>query len=98
MREEDSKQVKPILIFYISISGIRSEDIENFISKISKRIMPNMDAEAIIIPIDGQTRVECINPVYITNGDLIKTHERLLAELHEHINYQIDKLKNKTNE
>lgn len=97
-KEENSKQVKPILVFYISITGIRSEDIDTFMSKISTRIMPNMDAEAIIIPVDGATRIECINPVYITSGDLIKTHERLMAELHEHLNYQINELKNNKNE
>ena len=95
--QEQLKQHKPILVFYISITGIRSEDIESFMGRVSKKIVPNIDAEAIIIPVEGQTRVECINPVYIRDTELIKKHERLMAELHEHITYNIE-LTKKENE
>ena len=98
IQEELVKYSKPILVFYLSITGIRSEDVEQYVAEISKKIMPNIDAEAIVLAVDGETRVECINPVYILNDDLIKKHERLMAELHEHINYHIDKTKNKENE
>ena len=96
--EQNSNYHKLILVFYLSISGIRSEDIDEFMHKVSERIIPNIDAEVIILPVDGATRVECINPQYITDSDLIKKHERLIAELHEHLNYQIKELKEKKNE
>lgn len=91
-QQEDSKQHNLILIYYISINGIRSADLEEFIDKIkSKIILSTIEAEFIIIPVDGETRIECINPVYITNGDLIKKHERLMSELHEHLNNELKK-------
>lgn len=86
--EEDKKK---ILVFYIDVRMVDVEDIGEFMSKIGENIVPeNIEAEAIMIPIYGDTRVECIDPVYVKDRNLIKKHERLMAELHEHINNQIN--------
>jgi hypothetical protein len=85
--EEDKK----ILVFYIDVRMLETEDIPKFMENLSKRIVPeNINAEGIMIPVYGETKVECINPVYIKDEELIKKHERLMSELHEHINNQLN--------
>ncbi|MFW5847644.1 MAG: hypothetical protein ACOCVF_01815, partial [bacterium] len=82
---------KLILVYYISVDGIRTEDIQDYMKSVSDRIAArSLDvAEIIFIPIHGETRVECINPLYITEEELIRKHRLLMDELHEHVNYQI---------
>jgi hypothetical protein len=82
---------KTILVFYVDVRMIEGEEIEEFISKISTRVYSQLiDTQSIFIPVYGETRIECINPIYITDSELIKKHERLMAELHEHLKNQID--------
>lgn len=79
------------IVFYIDVRSLESQDqISDYIGKISKRATSSLKGEQIFIPIYGETRVECINPIYITDSELIKKHERLMAELHEHLNNQLD--------
>jgi len=81
---------KLILVFYIDVRPYDVDDIEDFMYKIGNKL--NLDKttmEVVLIPILGETKVECINPVYITDSELIKKHERLMAELHEHLENQI---------
>ncbi len=75
-----------ILVFYIDVRQIDPSDIDEFMHKIAGRL--EID-NGIYLPIFGESRVECINPVYITDSELIKKHERLIAELHEHLENQI---------
>lgn len=80
-----------IMVFYIDVRMVEPEEISKLMEKIKKSIIPkNFLGEIILIPIYGETKVECINPKYITDSDLIKKHERLIAELHEHLNNQIN--------
>lgn len=91
---------KLILVYYVSIHNIPENHQNEFLTKIHDRIsldketIPNFGA-ALIIPTYGENRVECINPVYITDSDLIKKHERLMAELHECMNTFLTNIKNK---
>jgi hypothetical protein len=89
-----------ILVIYIGIAGIRSEDIETFTQKVSKKIIPEtFHGEIIIIPTQSlDTRIECINPKYILEPQLIQKHTELMKEINEHIKYQIELLKNNKNE
>lgn len=92
-----------ILVFYINCNGIDTDNIGEYISKIAKRLTPNNlgGGEAIFIPIShGETRVDCVNPKYITNEDLIKEHETLMQNLNENLKEQkkITELKLNENE
>lgn len=92
---------KLILVYYISISNIDASSVEEYMNGVMKRISAGSisdETEIIAVPIYGETKIDCINPKYITDGDLIKTHERLIAELHEKLNNQIEQLDIKTNE
>ncbi len=84
-----------LLVIYVGVQGIRGEDIESFVYKITKRIAPStLKAEIIIIPTQSpDTRVECIDPKYITDADLIKEHTEMMKTLQEQLQYQSEKLK-----
>ena len=86
-----------ILIIYVGIAGIRSEDIDTFVHKVVKKIMPTtFVGEIIIIPIQSaDTRIECINPEYITDIKLIKEHTELINNLQKELQIQLDILKQK---
>ena len=87
---------KLILVYYLSIDNV--DNVEEFMGEVMKRISSNSvseESEIIAVPIFGETRIECINPKYITDGDLIKKHERLMSELHEKLQNQIDQIDEK---
>lgn len=85
-----------ILVFYINVARINSEDIDMFVHDVAKRITPKtFNGEVIIIPtITSDTKVECINPKYITEKDLIQEHENLMNELNNKLHEQLKLMKN----
>ena len=86
-----------ILVIYVGVYGVRSEDIEEFVHKVTKRISPEtVQGEIIVIPTQSpDTRVECINPKYITNAKLVKEHNNMMKKLHEH---QLEQIKEENND
>jgi hypothetical protein len=86
--EKDKNKI--LLVFYIDTRVIDPDEIPKLMSKLGEKLKPEFNAESIFIPIQGESRVECINPKYITDSQLIKEHERLMAELHEHLNNQLN--------
>lgn len=89
-----------ILVMYVGVQGIRREDIEKFVQELSKRIAPStLKGEIIVIPTQSpDTRIECINPKYVTDADLIKEHTELMKELKEQLQNQLGQLKEENNE
>jgi hypothetical protein len=60
-----------ILVIYIGIGGIRSEDVDSYMKKVTEKITPRtFEGEIIVLPtqllVAPDTRIECINPKYIT--------------------------------
>ncbi len=90
-----NKDVK-ILVYYIGTAMLSPEDIPDYISKVTSKIIPQtFNGEIIIIPTQTyDTRVECINPKYITDLELIKEHETLMKELNHKLYEQIKIKKN----
>ena len=84
-----------IIVIYIGIKNIRSEDINAYINKVTNKIIPStIEAEFIVIPINSlDTRIECINPKYITDENLIKEHSNLISELNIKLNEQLKIIK-----
>lgn len=84
-----------ILVIYIGVQGIRTEDIEYYTKKIAKKIIPTtFKGETIVLPIQSvDTRIECINPKYITDDDLIKEHSELMDNLHKELKHQLKQLR-----
>jgi hypothetical protein len=92
-----------ILVIYVGIAGVRNEDIDNYVRKVTERIMPTtFEGEIIILPTQmleaPDTRIECINPVYITDTELIIKHTELIKKLQEELQIQLKLLKEKNNE
>lgn len=85
---------------YVGVAGIRSEDIEDFIGKVTARITPELfQGEIIVIPTQSvDTRVECIDPKYITDEELIRQHTAAMKELQEELQYQLEQIKQDKNE
>lgn len=88
-----------ILVIYIGVQGIRSEDIQRVVNEITSRIAPStLKGEIIVIPTQSpDTRIECINPKYITDAELIKEHTKLMKELKENLQNQLEQLKEEKN-
>lgn len=91
---------KKILVFYIGVAGIRSEDIEDFVNRVSSRISPStFEGEILMIPTQSvDTKVECINPVYVTDKELIEKHNSMMKKLQEELQYQLEEIKKENNE
>jgi hypothetical protein len=89
-----------ILVIYIGVFGIRSEDITDYTQKVSKKIIPStFEGEIIVIPVHSpDTRIECINPKYITDADLIKEHTEMMKKLQEELHNELKVLKENKNE
>jgi hypothetical protein len=85
-----------ILVFYIGIAGINLDDVQDYIQKVIKKISPDtFKGEIIVIPTHTyDTRVECINPKYITNEKLIQEHENLMKELNHKLHNQLKEIEN----
>ena len=88
-----------ILVIYVGVQGIRVEDIKHFVESITKRISPEtIKGEIIVIPTQSpDTRVECINPKYITDVDLIAEHTEMMKKLKENLQNQMEQLKQDDN-
>ncbi|GAG92618.1 unnamed protein product, partial [marine sediment metagenome] len=46
------------------------------------------------VPIIGETKIECINPKYITDEELIKKNRLLMDQLHEKLDGYIKETEN----
>jgi hypothetical protein len=89
------KKENKIFVFYIGILNQDNEFISNkideYVNEVSNRIISsNIDGEIIVIPTFSQnTKIECINPEYITDQELIIKHQNLIKILNENIEKNI---------
>ena len=83
--------MEKVLVAYISVVGIRSEDFESYMSEVAKRITPeDFKGTIIFIPTNEQnSRIECIDPKYITEQSLILQNEELMKRLNSNLENQI---------
>jgi hypothetical protein len=93
----ETQEDKLILVYYIGIvnpyDGKIVDDVEKYVRDITSRIGVVNTTGLVIPTITTDSRVECINPRYITEPELIRKHRLLMDELHENLQFQIDKLK-----
>lgn len=85
------------LVLYIGVEKVRSADIDEYLNKVVARITPNIkNSEIIVLPCENTNdiRIECINPEYITDDELIKKNSILMYELNYELQKQIEYLKN----
>jgi hypothetical protein len=96
-QKEVNKEETKIVVFYVDVRGVDNYLIPQVIKSIQTEIdtsaLSKLNMATIVIPILGNTRIECINPKYIVDSNLIANHQILMKELHEHLEYQIHQLK-----
>ena len=95
----DNDEESKILVIYVGVANIRSEDIPSFVEQVSDRIVPlTFLGEIIIIPTQTiDSRIECINPKYITDENLINENSILMKILNENLEEQKNYIMNKMN-
>lgn len=80
-----------IFVIYLAVGNMDNIDIEKYCRTtadkyINGNIM-NISDKVIVLPITGfDSRVECINPKYITDPELIKEHEEMLKIMKNKMN------------
>jgi len=88
---------KIILIHYINVSNIDSNDVSKMIEEVINKFSPKEEDNIISywIPVrEGETRVECINPKLVSEEDFTEA-KRVLDRNQEIVN-DIINWKNKT--
>ena len=85
-----------ILVYYISVAKVVVDQIPEYVNRVMERIQSNSlgVGEIIVIPIMGETKIECINPKYITDEELIKKNILLMDQLHERLGMYIKESEN----
>jgi len=76
---------KLILVYYIDVRHLKDEEIPYFMKSVMQNIRlksPEI-GEIIALPVKNVSKVECINPKYITEPELIREHRLKIDELHE---------------
>jgi len=63
------------------------EDVAKHVEDVASLITPKtFDGEIIVLPTyEYNTRIECINPKYIIDKDLVANHTKLMKELRSKI-------------
>ena len=89
-----------IFVIYVGVAGVRAEDIPDVIKQVSQKITPEtFKGEILIIPQQSfDTRIECINPRYVTDAELIKENNKMMAELKLQLQNQLEQLKENKDE
>lgn len=78
-----------ILVFYIGIGNMHENDIPNYIDSVKVRFfdpefIKRNNCEIFMIPTrDMNSKIECINPIYITDEKLIAEHEEMMKTLND---------------
>lgn len=86
-----------IFVFYVSTLGKTSEQVRDSCNMIRKTFDVSILGEesiCILIPTEGHTRLECINPQYISDKELIAKHTALLQDVYENLKLNIEKANN----
>lgn len=79
---------KIILIHYIKVGNLNTEDVSKFMYDITKKFSPKEEDNIISywIPVrEGETRVECINPKLVSEEDFTEA-KRVLDRNQEIVN------------
>lgn len=89
-----------ILVIYINVVNLPNEDINNYCHEAAKKIIPDtFHGEIIVIPVlYSDTRIDCINPKYITDKNLMNEHTEMMKTLEKELQNQLKLIKEGNNE
>lgn len=83
-KTNETLTTRPIIVYYINVGKLNNEDATNFVRN-SKEIIGKLDGMVqYFIPIrNGETKIECIYPSFISNDDFFKENMIKLKKLNE---------------
>jgi hypothetical protein len=91
-----------IFVFYVAVGNMDSKDVEEYMHRVHKKffnddfVKNHEGSQLILLPIRGtDSRIECINPKYITDEALVREHRLKMDELHEYAHKITAESKNK---
>jgi len=79
---------KIILVFYIGIADMNEYQVAQYVQRVQQRFfteefIKSNNAEIILLPTrETNSRIECINPKYINDAELIKEHQEKMTSYH----------------
>lgn len=74
----DMDKDKLFLVYYVNVGNIHAEDVNEYLYSFAETFTYDESIEKIIIPIrEGETRVECINPVLLTDEQYKEVDEKV---------------------
>ena len=87
---------KLILSFYIDSRDVNSEELVQYVDSVKKQFSSLDDSSVAMffIPIKGESRIECVNPVLVTEEAAIENFNKSVGTLNE----LISKFKGKEDE
>ena len=69
---------KLFLVIYLNIASIPSQDVVEYINKVTKVIKFDDSVLQLIVPVSGEeTKIECINPVLLTEEQYKDVEEKI---------------------
>ncbi len=77
---------RQILVFYLGVANMGYDEVEKYVEQVRTKFftaefIKNNNCEIFIIPTrERDSRVDCINPVYITDEKLIAEHEEMMKD------------------
>jgi len=77
---------KLILVFYINIGGLSISNAASYVQKVQQQFESQnfTDLVQYFIPVrDAETRIECLNPQFITNKKIIDDFQKTLKRVDE---------------
>lgn len=87
---------KRLLVFYLGVGNMTETEVGRYVESVSKRFftpefLKSNNCEIFLIPTrETDSRIECINPIYVTDEKLIAEHEALMKEFNDSF-YKINK-------
>jgi len=96
---EKMENNKLILVYYINVSSLDMHEIGDYMDKVRNKInIDGFDGHSIFVPVTThESKIECINPRYITEEKLINEHTSMLKELNKELNHNVEELKSEKN-
>ena len=85
---------KLFLVCYLNIESIRAEDVSEYLHSFAEAFTYDESIERIIVPTrKGESRVECINPVLLTD-EQYKEAEKKVKNLKKEVETALKTLNN----
>ena len=85
---------KLFLVFYLNIENIQDYEVSEYLDQVARAFQFDDSIEKMFVPIrEGETRVECINPVLL-NEEQYAEVEKKIASIKEEVSEILKNLKN----